>query len=190
RRSTSEKARLIAFLLKGLLGNTLVTKHSGPRLGFAGTVVDPVEVLVRIAERFKYIARELQTRYGDRATLSLEDEHDAQDLFRALLKLFFEDVRKEDPAPNVGGGSSRIDFVLPDHAIAVELKQGRESLSARELGEQLMVDIERYKKHPNVRRLVCLVFDEDGHIENPRGIERDLSRVQDDIAVTVRIVDR
>jgi hypothetical protein len=41
-----------------------------------------------------------------------------------------------------------------------------------------------------VRRLVCLVFDEHGYIDNPRGIERDLSKVQGEIAVTVRILDR
>jgi hypothetical protein len=143
RRSTSEKARLIAFLLKRFLGNTLLTNNAG--MGFAGTVVDPVEVLACIADRFKDIARQLRRRYGNRPTLSLDDEHDAQDLFRALLKLFFEDVREEDPVPRHAGGASRIDFVLPDHAIAIELKQGRESLSGSTLGEELIVDIERTK---------------------------------------------
>jgi len=35
----------------------------------------------------------------------------------------------------------------------------RASLGAKQVGEQLILDIERYKQHPDCRHLVCLVHD-------------------------------
>jgi hypothetical protein len=62
----------------------------------------------------------------------------------------------------------------------------------RELGEQLIVDRERYRPHPNVTHLVVVVFDYDNNLRNPRGLEQDLQREHShaDLTVTVKIVDR
>jgi hypothetical protein len=136
------------------------------------------------------VQRQLKNRYKDRPTISVTDEYDAQDLFNSLLRLFFEDVRREEWSPSYAGAASRIDFVLPRYKLAIELKYARQSMTAKDLGEQLIVDIAKYKEHPSVRHLVCLVFDADGQLANPRGIETDLSAPQDGVAVTVRIFDR
>lgn len=55
-----------------------------------------------------------------------------------------------------------------------------------------MTDRERYKARGDIQHLVCLVFDHEGFIRNPRGIESDLGRDHSDsaMAVTVRIYDR
>jgi hypothetical protein len=63
-------------------------------------------------------------------------------------------------------------------------------MSSKDLGEQLIVDIDKYKTHASVRHLVCLVFDPKGYLNNPRGIEDDLSRPREGLAVTIRIFDR
>ena len=44
----------------------------------------------------------------------MEDEYDVQDLFHALLTIYFEDIRKEEWSPSYAGGASRMDFLLPD----------------------------------------------------------------------------
>jgi REase_DpnII-MboI len=54
----------------------------------------------------------------------------------------------------------------------------------------LIIDIERYQKIPDVRHLVCVVFDTEGALENPRGLEADLSRNEKGLSVIVMIVDR
>jgi hypothetical protein len=118
------------------------------------------------------------------------DEYDAQDLFNSLLRLFFDDIRREEWTPSYAGGASRIDFVLPRYRIAIELKYARQSMTAKDLGEELIVDAAKYKTHTSARHLVCLVFDSNGYLNNPRGIENDLSQPRDGLVMTVRILDR
>ena len=94
--------------------------------------------------------------------------------------------------PEYAGSNSRIDFFLPDVKLAIELKHTRESLNSAKLGEELIVDRARYAERSDVRHLICLVFDYEGRLENPRGLEADISREMTDecTGVTVVIIDR
>jgi len=147
----------------------------------------PIEELYRLGERFHLVARQLRDRHDSRPTLDVNDEYDVQDLFHALLRLTFDDVRPEEWSPSYAGGASRMDFFLPEIETVVEVKKTRPSLSARELGEQLIVDIAKYRKHPGCRTLFCFVYDLDGRINNPRGIENDLNASSEDLTVRVLI---
>lgn len=191
-RSTSQKAHILAILLDRLLRGTLRTQNSVGAVEFAGSHLDAVALVLTLGQRFLYVERALKLRHGGQPTLEVNNEHDAQDLLRSLLVLFFDDVRDEDYGQIHAGAGSRIDFMLPQFALAVELKYTRESLRAKELGEELMTDRERYKARGDIRHLVCLVFDHKGLIKNPRGIESDLGRDHSDskMAVTVKIYDR
>lgn len=148
---------------------------------------DRIEALYRIGERFHLVAKQIRNRREGRATLDVADEYDVQDLFHALLRLAFDDVRPEEWTPSYAGGASRMDFILPEIEAVVEIKKSRPGLSARELGEQLIIDIAKYKKHPSCRTLFCFVYDPDGRISNPRGIESDLNATQEDLTVRVLI---
>ncbi len=57
-----------------------------------------------------------------------------------------------------------MDFLLPEIEMVVEIKMTRPALSARQLGEQLIVDIAKYKQHFACRTLVCVVYDPEGRI--------------------------
>jgi hypothetical protein len=190
RRSIVEKAQMIAFLARKLLDGTLETKGAGPYVSFAAASIDSVQIALALGERFRDVARQLRRRHDGRDTLSINDEYDVQDLYHSLLRIFFADVRPEEWTPSYAGSATRIDFLLPEHGLAIEIKHSRKSMSKKTLGDELTVDVAHYGKHPGVRHLVCLVFDEAGHIENPRGLERDLSRVHEGLAVTARIFDR
>lgn len=190
RRSVVEKVSLIAKLARCTLDGTLETKRSGQRVEFAGASLDSVAVVTTIGARFLDVSRQLKRRYAQRATLEVNDEYDAQDLVHSLLKVFFDDIRAEEWTPSYAGGATRIDFVLPRYRLAIELKHARTSMTTKDVGEQLVVDVTKYAQHPNVRHLVCLVFDKDGLLANPRGIEGDLSKPHEGLGVTVRIYDR
>ncbi len=190
RRSVSEKAAILVFLTKKLVDGTLETRHGGQRLDFAGNSFDSVAVVVAVGARMLNVQRQLRNRHGSRPTITVSDEYDAQDLFNALLRVFFDDIRREEWSPSYAGGASRIDFVLPRYRLGIEFKYARESMTSQDLGEQLIIDIDKYKTHPSVRHLVCLVFDPHGYLNNPRGIEDDLSRPREGLAVTARIFDR
>ncbi|MDC3379043.1 malate dehydrogenase [Planctomycetota bacterium] len=134
-----------------------------------------IESVRLICRRFRAVARTLRSRHGDRPPFEVDDEHDVQTLLHALLRLFFEDVRPEDPAPKRAGASSRIDFVLPGTGIVIEVKMTRRRLGQKEVGEELAVDFERYRSHPECQFLFCFVYDPEGRISNPAELERDLS---------------
>ncbi|MBZ4359524.1 hypothetical protein LAM19_25050, partial [Mycobacterium tuberculosis] len=77
----------------------------------------------------------------NRQTIEINDEYDVQDLFHALLKIHFEDVRPEEYTPSYAGSSTRVDFLLKNEKIIIELKKTRKNLKQKEVGEQLIVDI-------------------------------------------------
>lgn len=144
----------------------------------------------RIFVRLPLVIRQLRQRHGDRSTLDIDDEYDVQDLLHSLLRLFFDDIRPEEYAPSYAGGASRIDFLLKDESCAIEIKMARKGLSAKQLGEQLIVDMERYRVHPKCRKLYCLVYDPEHKIDNPRGFEGDLSAIRDGLDVKVFVVPK
>lgn len=144
-----------------------------------------VSAVELICNRFHLTARQLRQRHADRETLSVEDEYDVQDLLHALLHLYFEDIRPEEWTPSYAGGSARVDFLLKTESIIVEVKRTRNKLGAREIGDQLLIDIGRYQAHPDCKTLLCFVYDPDGRIANPRGLETDLSKQVNDMEVRV-----
>jgi len=83
-----------------------------------------------------------------------------------------------------------MDFLLKNESIVIEVKKTRKGLDAKELGEQLIVDIERYQSHSSCKTLVCFVYDPEGKIANPQGLENDLSRNDDTLTVKVLIVPK
>lgn len=145
------------------------------------------EILANIFNHFHIVAKQLKRRYNQRHSIELNDEYDVQDLLHALLKLHFEDVRPEEWTPSYAGGNNRMDFLIKDEEIAIEVKMTRKGLKDKEVGEQLIIDIAKYQSHPNCKRLYCFVYDKDEVIRNPRGIEKDLESQSNDLAVKVFI---
>ncbi len=156
----------------------------------AGDIKRKIGSIDLIVGRFHLVVRQLRERYSGRHTLEVEDEYDVQDLFRCLLSLYFDDIRNEEWVPSYAGGASRVDFLLPEIDTIIEIKKTRKSMSTKELGEQLIVDIAKYKKHPQCRQLVCFVYDPEARITNPRGLESDLNNCDKDIDVQTFIVPK
>jgi len=145
------------------------------------------EAVERICDRFHQVARQLRQRHGDRPTLSVADEYDVQDLLHTLLRLYFDDVRPEEYAPSYAGKATRMDFLIKGEKTVLEVKKTRASMSAADLGTQLIEDIERYQGHPDCRTLICFVYDPEGLLPNPKGLESDLKRDSDSLRVRVLI---
>ena len=140
----------------------------------SGQTVDYDKIIDIIFNHFHAFAHNLKRRYNNRTTITIADEYDVQDLLNAIFALHFVDVRPEEWTPSYAGGCNRIDFLLKDEEIAVEVKMTRKGMNDKELGEQLLIDIDKYRSHPNCKKLYCFVYDPDGFIRNPRGLEKDL----------------
>ena len=158
---------------------TLTTIIDQLRKGILDTVeavADPETELENIFNKFHKVARQLRTRHDSRQTLQIADEYDVQDLLHALLLLHFDDVRPEEWTPSYAGGSVRMDFLLKNEGIVVEVKKTRNSMTAKSLGEELLIDREKYKVHPDCKKMYCFVYDPEGLLGNPVGIKNDLEK--------------
>lgn len=89
-------------------------------------------------------------------------------------------MRPEEWTPSYAGSASRMDFLLKDEKIVIEVKKTRDGLSDRQLGEQLIIDIEKYKTHPDCKKLVCFIYDPEARIGNPVGLIKDLKDTHKD----------
>ncbi|MGA3698032.1 hypothetical protein ACPAVH_19445 [Enterobacteriaceae bacterium TYF_5] len=151
---------------------------------------DPIRIIENICYKFHSVARQLQSRHNDRDTIEIEDEYDVQDLLHALLKLHFDDIREEEYTPSYAASSSRVDFLLKDENIIIEVKKTRKSLKAKDVGDQLIIDKAHYTAHPDCKSLICFVYDPDGRISNPVGLERDLEKNNNGLNVKVIIAPK
>jgi len=70
-----------------------------------------------------------------------------------------------------------MDFLLKNEQIVVETKMTRSGLGDKQVGEQLITDVARYKEHPDCKILFCFVYDPGAYVRNPRGLEADLNKL-------------
>lgn len=82
-----------------------------------------------------------------------------------------------------------MDFLLPAYKIVVETKLVRDASHAKRIGDELIVDIDHYRKHPGCEILWCVVYDAEHLIRNPESL-KDLegSRTSKDGTVEVKVL--
>lgn len=135
-----------------------------------------LSLVLNILSKFPAFVRQLKERHDNRTTFEINDEYDVQDLVHALLILHFDDIREEEASPSFAGSSSRQDFLLKKERIVIEVKKTRKSLGASKIGEELIIDMARYREHPDCDTLICFVYDPEGRVKNPKGVISDLER--------------
>ena len=126
--------------------------------------------------RFDLFVDQLKRTRKDKIQYTVQDEYDIQNLVHALLRLDFDDVRKEDPSPICAGSSSRIDLVLKKEKILVEIKKSNSTNREKEIGDQLIEDIAKYAEYPDAMILICFIYDPEHWLENPVGLIHDLEK--------------
>ena len=136
---------------------------------------------VRVEELLEVVVRGLRRamhplthRRKNVQPLSFGNEYDVHDLLHALLRPWINDIRPEEFTPSYAGSSTRMDFLLPAHALVIETKIVRDRSHAKRIGDELIIDIEHYRRHPNCKILWCVVYDPDNLITNAQGLKNDL----------------
>lgn len=132
-------------------------------------------IIEQLFSRFHLVALTLLNRHASRNTIVIEDEKDAQDLLHALLRLYFDDVRPEEPTESKGGSYSVIDFLLKQVKIGIEIKFATNSHKNKEIKKELTLDKDFYRKHSDCELLLCFVYDPHNVMKNPSGFEKDFS---------------
>lgn len=134
-------------------------------------VEELLEVLVRGLRRAMH---PLTHRRKGAQALTFGSEYDVQDLLHSLLRPWIADIRPEEFTPSYAGSSTRMDFLLPAHKLVIETKIIRDRAHAKRVGDELIVDIDHYGKHPDCKRLWCVIYDPDQLITNAEGLKNDL----------------
>lgn len=148
---------------------------------------DSIEKILNILNRFHLVTKQLKDRHDSRDTLIISDEYDVQDLIHSLLRLYFDDIRAEEWTPSYAGSCSRQDFLLKKEKIVIEIKKTRKGLADKKVGEELIIDIDKYKSHSDCKTLICFVYDPDSLISNPKGLENDLTKQSDGLNIITLI---
>lgn len=145
-----------------------------------------IEVIVKGLRRAMH---PLTHRRKDAQSLVFSNEYDVQDLLHALLRPWVGDIRPEEFTPSYARSSTRMDFLLPDYSLVIETKIIRDRNHAKRVGDELIIDIEHYRVHPNCKHLWCVVYDPDHLITNAEGFKADLEgpRAAKDGEVAVRV---
>ncbi len=152
--------------------STATPRTSQPQPGdMPGTVTR----LKKIGDRFHLVSRQLRLRGEYRATVEIEDQKDVQDLYYTLLRYEFEDVRVEEWSPGSLAAAPQSMFFLQQGQLAVIVKKTNVGRGAREIVEELEKDIARHSTHKTCTVLLCFVYDPEGRIGDPRGLERQLT---------------
>ena len=83
-----------------------------------------------------------------------------------------------------------MDFLLPEHKLGIEIKRVRDKAHASKVSDELIVDIEHYRRHQDCDQLWCVVYDPDLLIKNPTGMISDLegSRSTSDGSLSVHVL--
>jgi REase_DpnII-MboI len=166
------------------------SSYQEPVLQFPKAGSDPAELVKMLCSRFHSVARQLRLRGEYRATLSVEDEFDAQDLLHALLRIQFDNVDTDEWTPSYSSGTPRTTLLLNDGRLAVIVKKTRTGLNAKDLSDQLQIDAERYRSHGRCTTLLCFMYDPEGRIGNPRGLEASLASVSKSFVIDVLVAPK
>lgn len=68
-------------------------------------------------------------------------------------------------------------------------KKTRKTLTDKEIGEHLLIDIAKYKQHSDCKTLICYIYDPEGRIGNPRGLEDDLNQLSNDDINIITVIE-
>lgn len=119
------------------------------------------------------IQKIIKDRRKEHPKYIIGDEYDVQDVVYVVLKSIFPNLRDEDPIPKVGAKSTKIDLILREEKILIEVKMIKEKDSNEtRFIEQLKVDFESYHECKWLSKLFCFVYD-------PYKKTRDLSNFKD-----------
>jgi hypothetical protein len=154
------------------------------------TEMDHLSITKKVCQRFHVVARQLRLRGEYRSTINVEDECDVQDLMHALLRQHFDDIGTDEWTPSYSTAAPRTTYLLDHDRLAIVVKKTRTGLTRKDLVDQVRADVERYRNRGRCAHLLCFVYDPEGRIGNPRGLESELCTTSEHFAVDVVVAPK
>ncbi len=129
------------------------------------------DLIIDILENFENAVIKItdpKERYGGKTAnpkktpktvIQIEDEYDVQDILYVILKTVFPTIKYENPLAKFGGSSTRLDFVLIEEGLILEVKQIKESeRNDKKFIDQVKIDLQSYHVLDYLKEIVFFIF--------------------------------
>ncbi|MFD2100644.1 hypothetical protein [Flagellimonas iocasae] len=153
----------IDTLLKSTIGiNELVLMEDflkmNNRVGYQNLTA--LEMVNQVIKNFPEAIKKIKHRRKGKNNFEFKDEYDVQDILYVMLKPLFPMLKEEDPIPKVGASSTRIDLILREKGVLIEVKMIKENdTDEAKFIKQLKEDIQSYHICQWMKTLICFVYD-------------------------------
>ena len=161
-------------------------------VGLNITEVTPDEIQVtQILNNFGNAVKKItQERRVSHPSFKIADEYDVQDLLYVILKSVYPKLIAEDPISKVGSKSTKIDLILREQGILIEVKiinvMGN---SENKIIDDLKKDIESYHVCQWLKILICFVYDPQNLIKDNHNFKQlEAPRTKNEHTFDVKIV--
>ncbi|MCK4819046.1 hypothetical protein KA005_24950, partial [bacterium] len=128
---------------------------------------------------FNYL-REAVIEFEKRREIKFVNEPQLQDFIYSVLRALFASVEFEDPTEKICEKSNRLDFVLKDHNIIIEVKYVRDKAHGKKISEELSADYLRYKQSPYGKTIINYIYDPNNNIANHSLYKKGLKKILPD----------
>lgn len=155
---------IILTELQSHLSKQAVTKTTYINLSAKDLIIDILEnfenVVIKITDpKERYGGKTSNPKKQPKTVIKIEDEYDVQDLLYVSLKSVFPTMKYENPLAKFGGKSTRLDFVLMEEGIIIEVKQINESeKNDSKFTDQVKIDIESYHVLDYLTDLIFYIY--------------------------------
>ncbi|MCU0436363.1 MAG: hypothetical protein MUC49_00510 [Raineya sp.] len=150
--------------LQSHFANQTVTKTTYKNLSARDLIINILEnfenAVIKITNpKERYGGKTSNSQRKPKSIIKIEDEYDVQDILYVIFKSVFPNIKYENPLAKFGGTSTRLDFVLVEEGIIIEVKQISESeISDKKFISQIKVDIESYHVLDYLNEIIFFVF--------------------------------
>lgn len=119
------------------------------------------EIIETILNRFPKVVVELKE-----LDFEIQKELDVKKLLKALLGIYYENIKAEEPVESYAGIASQIDLYIKDINYGIEIKLAKNSTQQRQIVEQINDDILKYQKLPNCEKIYFFIYNPEFLITN------------------------
>lgn len=136
---------------------------------------NPLQNIEQILESFTTCVGRLIHRGYGRQAIEMANEYDVQDLLYVMIKPLFPGLECEEYTPKYAGSHKRVDFVISEIGVVIEVKYVRDKHHAKTIFDEMKIDIESYHAHVYCDMLIFFIYDPNLRIQDAKKKIQELS---------------
>ncbi|MBR9691964.1 ParB N-terminal domain-containing protein [Candidatus Woesearchaeota archaeon] len=125
---------------------------------------------------FNYL-KESVIEFEKRTKMKFSNEKDLQNFIYSILRSLFSSIEFEDPTEKMCERSNRLDFVIKDHRIIIEVKFVRDKAHAKNIYKELAEDYPKYLNSPYGENIINYIYDPGKNLTNHSQFKKHLEKL-------------